>query len=279
MFKRLVLLVLVLLAVLFGGVALLLDRGVAAAVEKGASHALGVPTTVDSVSIRPFRGSAGIDGLSVANPAGFSEQPCLALGHAGLELAISSVMKDTIEIPLLELSDITLRLEGRGTKTNYGALLDNLKRVGGDSGSGKPDSKPEEGGTSQRFIVRELVIRGVSVELDYAVDSPLGKLAQTNSRVSLPEIRLNNIGNGESLSMAQLTAEIFRALMEAAASGNIPGLSGDIAKDLQRGLADLKSSAKDLGKQLENSAKDLLRGGDAKPEDAIKGVKDLFKKN
>lgn len=270
--RRLLLVALVLVLLLIFGGALFLDRGVALAVEKGATRALAVPTEVGSVSIRPFRGSIALADLSVANPAGFSEQPCLSLSAGSMQVDLSSLMQDTVEVPSLEFSGVRLRLEGRGTKTNYGALLENLERqAGGESGESKPDSA--DGGSQKRFIVRELVIRDVLVEADYALDSPLGQLASSHAQVTLPEIRLHNLGNGESLSLAQLSAEIFRALIAAAASGQLPGISGDIVSDLKRNLEQFKSGAegsgglKDLGRDLESGAKD-----------AMKGVKDLFKK-
>lgn len=270
--RRLLLLVGVLLLLAFFAGAMLLDRGAALAVEKGATRALAVPTEVGSVSIRPFRGSVGLSDLSVANPQGFSAQPCLALGSGSMKVDMSSLMKDTVEVASLEFSAVRLRLEGRGAKTNYGALLENLKRMDGDD-PGKPDPEGADEGPSKRFIVRELLIRDVQVEVDYALDSPLGQLAASNARVTLPEIRLRNLGNGESLSLAQLSAEIFRALIAAAASGQVPGISADISSDLKRSLEQFKSGAvdagglKQLGKELETGAKD-----------AMKGVKDLFKK-
>ena len=277
---RLGVIALVLLLLLLGGVVLFLDRGAAKAVGKAATHALGVPTEVSSVSIRPFRGSVALSDLSVANPAGFSAQPCLGVGAASMQVELGSLMKDTVEVQSLELSDVRLRLEGRGTKTNYGVLLDNLKRLGGeDGGKPAPAPVPSDSESGKRFLVRELVIRNVVVEADYALDSPLGQLAASNTKVTLPEIRLHDVGNGKSLSLAELSDVIFRALLSAAGSGNIPGLSGDIAKDLQRSLAGFQSGAIDMGKQLENAAKELGRGLDSSTKDAVKGVKDLFKKN
>jgi len=268
--RRILLVAVVLLLLAFFAGLMLLDRGAALAVEKGATHALAVPTEVGSVSIRPFRGSIGLAELSVANPEGFSAQPCLALGSGSMNVDLSSLMKDTVEVPSLELSGVHLRLEGRGMKTNYGALLDNLKRLDGGE-AGKPDGAPSE--SQKRFIVRELVIRDVLVEADYELDSPLGQVASSHTSVSLPEIRLSNLGNGESLDLAQLSAEIFRALIQAAASGQVSGLSGDIVGDLKKSLEGFKSGAKDSG-GLEQLGRDLEAG----TKDAVKGVKDLFKK-
>ena len=103
------LLALILLVVAAG---FFLDRGARAAVEKGVSYALGVPTSAGSVSVRPMQGSLGISELAISNPAGFSEHAFLRLDKAALSVQLSSLMKDVVEVPSLELSGIQLHLEG-----------------------------------------------------------------------------------------------------------------------------------------------------------------------
>ncbi|HUR29145.1 MAG TPA: hypothetical protein VM509_13230 [Planctomycetota bacterium] len=256
---RLVAIALVLLLLLGVAAALFLDRGARIAVEKGVTYALAVPTSAGSVSIRPLQGSVALSKLDVANPAGFSESKFLTLGNATVHVRIGSLMGDVVEVPKLELDGIHLRLEGRGLKTNYGAILDNLKRHGGGE---KKEPDAEEQGTQKRFIVHDLLIRDTQVEGDFTLDSPLGQLANTKGAVTLPEIHLTELGNGESLSLPELTEKILRALLEAAASGNVPGFSGDVAKDLKNSLSGLEEKAKGLEKDF----KDVLEGfGKKKP--------------
>lgn len=255
------LLVCVGLLVLLGiGAFLFLDHGAKLAVEKGVSSALAVPVTADSVSIKPFAGSVALAGLSVSNPPGFSQSPFLDLRAASLQVTLGSLMKDVVEVPRLELSGIHLRLEGRGTKTNYGALLEHLD--GGEPKEPKKEPKPG-GGEGKRFLIRELVIRDVTVDADYALEGSLKKLSGAQATATLPELTLKDIGNGEGLTIRQLSARILRALLEAAGSGKLPGLSADLSENLKKSLSDYGARAERLKSEV---------GG------ALEGVKDLFKK-
>jgi uncharacterized protein involved in outer membrane biogenesis len=235
-----------------------LDRGARIAVEKGVSYALDVPTSAGSVSIHPFSGSVGLNDLSISNPAGFSAKPLLALKEATMGVQMSSLMSDVVEVSSLELSGIQLRLEGRGMKTNYAVILDSLARFdSADKQNGKPAKEAQ--GSQKRFLIHDLVIRNASFEVDYALDSPLVKVGNTGAALTLPEIRLKDIGNGKSLSLAELSMLIFKALLQAASSGNIPGLSAEVAKDLGKNLSGLAERAGELGKDVEGALKGLLK--------------------
>ncbi len=241
---------------------LLLDRGASAAVEKGVSYALAVPASVGGVKLHPFDGVIGIEDLSISNPAGFSDRPMLGMKLGLLHVRMSSLMGELVEVQSFELDGIHLRLEGRGTQTNYGVIQKNLARLGGGAGQGDRPAV-EEPGSQKRFVIRDLVIRNTTVEVDYALDPALGKLGSGAASATIPELHLEDVGNGKSLSIAELSSEIFKALLEAAASGKIPGLSGDVVKDLAKSLAEHPENAVEIGKGVEST---------------LKGVKDLFKK-
>ena len=276
-----------LLKLLVGGILLLviaaflgllfLDRGAKAAVEHGVTASLGARTEVGSVSIRPFAGSVDIAGLRIANPEGFSDKPMLELGGAGLAVSLRSLASDEVEVSRLELSGAHLRLEGKGLRTNYGAVLERLK-----SGRGPDDSapKPDAGssGPGKRFVVRELVIRDTRVVADYSLHEALTKGGAASGELTIPELRLTEVAGGRSLSTGELAAEIYRLLLEAAASGMMPGLEFDISKDLKN----LEGRAREIGKELEGALRDVKSVQDVKDLENLKGVqgiKDLLKKD
>jgi hypothetical protein len=260
-FLRLLAFAAVLLVLLAVGALYFLDRGAKAAVERGVTHALSVKTTVGSVSVRPFAGTLDIEGLRLANPEGFSSNAMLELGSAGMEVGLGSLMEDVVQVPKFELSGIHLRLEGQGAKTNYGTVLGRLKG-GGETKPAPPEGGAKEGG--KRFIVKELVIRDTTIVADYTLHESLGKTGSASGRIEVPEIRLQDVGNGKPLSVPELTLEIFRALLDAAASGKLPGISAELSQDLQKDLSELGDRARELGKEVEG---------------ALGGVKDIFKKD
>ena len=257
----------VLLLVLAVGGLMLLDRGAKAAVEHGATRALSATTTLSSVSLRPFAGSLDLEGLRVGNPPGFSDRAMLELGGASMQVSLASLWADEVEVPRFELSGLHLRVEGQGLKTNVGAVVEGLKSGGAPKPAPAPGDadRPKDGqeASAKRFVVRELVIRDVRIVADYSISESLGKSAAA-SEITVPEIRLSNVGNGKSLSIEELTLEIFKALLDAAAAGKLPGLSAELGVNLKRDLSDLKDKARDIGKEAEG---------------ALKGVKDLFKKD
>jgi len=62
----------VLLVVIVAGIAwLYIDSIATTGIEEGATYALGVPTTVEDVSVSLLGGTVKIFGLTVANPEGF----------------------------------------------------------------------------------------------------------------------------------------------------------------------------------------------------------------
>src|SRR5262245_24327246 len=119
--KKLIKLVVALL-VLIIGVAIvaffLLDSLVKTAVEKGATYALGVQTTLGGAHVSIIGGSLSLSDLNVANPEGFKTNHFLDLGKGAVEVSVPSLRQDMIEIPLVELSAIDINLEKKDGKSN-----------------------------------------------------------------------------------------------------------------------------------------------------------------
>lgn len=248
-----------------------LDRGARVAVERGATYALAVPTEAESLHLRPFSGGVTLSGLRVSNPDGFSESPLLSLGGASVDVAMKSLLSDQVEIQSLKISDVALRLEGRGTQTNYGVILDNLARFESKDGA-PPASEGAEAGQPKRFLVREITIEGVRVDTDFRLGGAAGDLASAAASVTLPPIRLTNVGGEQGVTMPQLASKLLRALLEAAADGQVPGLSAQLAGDLRKSLGALEQRGRDLGKDLERAAKDLGRELESGAKGALEGL-------
>lgn len=260
------LLVVALLAVLA-----FLDSGARAAVEKGATYALAVPTEAESLHLRPFSGGVTLSGLRVSNPAGFSESPLLSLGDASVDVAMKSLLSDQVEIQSLKISDVALRLEGRGTKTNYGVILDSLARFE-SKGDTPPSTEGGESGSAKRFLVREITIENVRVDSDFRLGGAAGDLASAAASVTLPPIRLTNVGGEQGVTMPQLASKLLRALLEAAADGKVPGLSAELTQDLRRSLGALEQQGRELGRELERAAKELGKGLETGAKGALEGL-------
>ena len=241
------------------------DSAMRSAVEQGGTHALGVDTKLDSASLAPISGQVGLKGLEIANPPGFKGPYFLRLADAKLNVSTSSLFGDVIDAPSFELEGLDLYVERATGHTNYGTILDALKKL--ESAEGKPakgdKGKASEGG-GKKFIVRDVRLRNLRVHTDLAPE--LGSLSK--AAVTIPEVHLTNIGTADGgASVSELVSALVQAVLSAAvqAGGDLPksllnDISGSLSKldaksfkDLEKqiGSGDAGKAIGDLGKGLE----------------------------
>lgn len=228
-------------------------------IESGGSYALGVPTTVQDVSLRPLRGELSVGGLKVANPAGFSSPHFLNLTDADLAVTLNSLRSEVIDVPTLSLSGVDVHLERKGGDANYKAILENLKKLR----SGQPSS----GGTQKRLVIRNLEITDIRVHVDMLGGSGVvGQVVGAATKLDVPiqKIQLTDVGRtgtgvkGTGVTVEELTSIIVQAVLAAAAENGGGIIPGDILGDLQSriaGLGDLNS----LGATVVGKAGDTAR--------------------
>jgi hypothetical protein len=221
-------------------------RIVQAAVEKGGSHALGVPTTLAEANIGLFSGEFGMSGLEVANPAGFEREHFLSMNQAELAVSLGSLRSELVEVPRVVFDGIALSLERREGKTNYGTILENLERLKGERESGgeeppgeeEPAEKEEKDDAPQkRFVVRQVVLRNIVAHVDLL---PVGG-QWTKTSIELPELVLENVGNEEG-SIADVTSQVVTALIAAVVQAGGDRIPAGMLDDLQGQLEALASS-------------------------------------
>ena len=151
-----------------------------------------------------------IRGLSIANPAGFSEGPAILLGAVEAEVDISSIFGDTVEIELLRLAQPQINYETKITSDNLRALLANLPS--GDDGAAS-ESAPA---STKKILLKRLEILGPQL----AIVTGLG-----STQVTLPDIILTDIGGtGGGASAAEAAEIVLRALISSIGAANLPSL-------------------------------------------------------
>ncbi len=245
---KLIFVVVVAVALAGGSAFLYLDRLAQTAVEKGGSYALGVETTVERVSIGLGfpQASFGIDGLTVANPDGFSEANFLELGAASLELDLLSLMHDTVRAKSFVLDGVRVVLERNRKGSNYSVVMKSLESFE----STAPDSSEADAASSKRLVIDELRITGVSAEMTLA--SIVGKPSKV--KVAVPDIVLHDVGSdGSGVDVAELASIVTTAIFQAIVQAGGPR---KILDDLSSGLANLG----DVGSLTEGLSKNLSEG-------------------
>lgn len=280
-----ILVVLVVLLVLLVGGALAfavysIDSLAKHGIEKGATYALDVPTSLSSADVGILSGTFSMSGLTVSNPEGFDTPHFLRLGDGGVSVSLGTLREDTVELPSLTLTDIDVHLQRSGGKSNYKVILENLKRLESGDGGGAKEPDPN----AKKFVIREVRVENIAAHVALL---PIGGDA-TRVDVTVPEIVLTDVGEG-GVPMSQLVNVLTQAILESIVKVGGGVIPADMLNDLQGQLAQL-DSLKDVGlsvlddggKVIDSfgeSVDDFKKGAEdaAKSiEDAAKGVQDLF---
>ncbi len=252
---------------------LMIDSIAKTGIEKGSAYALGVPTSLNSADVQVFSGEFAMKGLTVSNPEGFSTPHFLSLGDGGVSVDLASLRGDVVTLPTLTLDNISVYLQRADGNTNYGQIMENLKRF--ESGDTPADQPKAEGGKG--FAIDRVLITNVTVNIDLApIPGGVGEL--TKMEVVVPQIELTDLGKGDTkpMEMAEVVATIVKAILAAVAQ-NAGQLPGDLGAQLQNGLAQLQS-LDSLGVELEAAASKIIEDVGGQIDDAIndglKGIGD-----
>jgi hypothetical protein len=229
-------LVLVVIVVAAAVVALFfyVDRLARVGVERGASYALGVPTALASADVGVLSGTFSMRGLNIDNPAGFDSPHFIRLDDAGVSVSLASLRGDTVELPELSLSGLDLNLHRQKGSSNYGVILENLKRF--ESGE-KPEGESAEGG--KKFVIRTIEITDVVAHVNLLPAG--GEVTQLD--VPIERITLTDVGSGsdKGVLLTELSSVLMKAILAAVVQkgGNL--IPMEILGDLESGLAQLGS--------------------------------------
>ncbi|MEX0777534.1 MAG: AsmA family protein [Phycisphaeraceae bacterium] len=227
----------ILVVLVIAGLVLYIDHIALRGVEHSASSALGVNTTLRSIHLGLLSGGASMDEMKVSNPQGFKTNHFLKFDTSEVKVSLGSLTSDLVEIPSLIISDIDINLEkdAKG-QANYKVILDSMKKT--DDGQ-KPAAK--EG---KKYVIRQVVFKNVSVHADVVQIGGLFKPVT----VTVPEIRLQNVGSGgdNAKAMSEVTSIFVHAILDQAIKAGMGILPADITADVTAQMAKLEP-LKNLG--------------------------------
>ncbi|MEL6798127.1 MAG: hypothetical protein AAFO89_15070, partial [Planctomycetota bacterium] len=210
-------------------------------VERGATYALDVPTTLDNADIKLFGGEFGLSGLTVSNPEGYDTPHFLKLGDGAASVDFSTIQQDTVEIPSLVLENIDIYLDKEDGKANYEVILDNLKRFeSADTGDDTTDAPPADpDAPTKKYVIRKVEVRNVTAHVEFL---PLaGDLARTT--VVVPEIILEDVGEKDPVTVAKLTNVLIKAIFASVINVGSDVLPAGLVDGLNAGLGGLTDLA------------------------------------
>lgn len=237
------LVIVVVVVLLLLAVTLFIGPIVKTAAEKIGPKVLGVPVTVERVSINAFAGKVGLKNLRVGNPDGYSTDPMFALGELRLDVNLASLPgSGPIEVTEVAILDPKVSYEIVKGTSNIDALTAGLQKAPAEEPAATEGKKP-----ARKVIVNHFECRGGEVSVRAAIT--LGK----SVTVPLPQIVANDIGKstgGTSTfdAIQKMVGEIASGVGKAAV-GVLSGV-GDAAKDAAKGVQDAGKGAVDKIKGL-----------------------------
>jgi uncharacterized protein involved in outer membrane biogenesis len=268
--KKLLIILLLLAGGAFAAIYFGIGGLIKAGVEKGGSTVLDTETKLESAHLNPLAGSLVLNGLSIANPPGFKQNPTFAVGSIGVAVDTGSLSGDTIKIETIDIVEPEIGLEISTGGTNFGKLLEIVKsKTGG--GATKPDEPAaDDGKPGTKMLIKKIRITKAKLTVAQSV------LMSTSQSVVLKDIELNDVGSdSKPADFGAMLQQIFTAILNAAAENpelKLPAdlqniLKGDATKfvgDLQKQADELKNKVLgDAQKQVDDIKK---QGQDAVDE-------------
>lgn len=176
--KKILALLLLVLAVTFVIATFSIDRMVKNSIETIGSEMTGTSVTVDRVSISPLSGNGTIYGFRVANPDDFGQEDAISIGEISISLDLWSIFSDEIVINELIVDSPSVYVEQQIPDNNLQLILTNVKNA-------TPEQTSEKG-----MVIDYFVMRGGSAELYTEIGG------ERTANVEISEIELRDIGRG-----------------------------------------------------------------------------------
>jgi len=225
---KIVLIILLLLVLLFGGCAYLvyknIDRIFIGAFEAVASEILQTEVEVDDVNFDLGKGRGEISGIQIANLGGYEEPRLFSLNKAALQIDGSTLNGPVLVIEELLVDGARLTVEHKNlTDTNLQQLLDNLQQ------NAQRQDQPQDSASEMNFMVEKLAFTNITME----VVSP--EFERTT--ITLPDIRRSDLGNRQTgLTGEELAEAVIKPLLESARQGLQGRVERELGNRLQREL-------------------------------------------
>ena len=249
--KRILLGIALVLAIAVGGALYYLlstlDSLVKSAIETYGSEMTGTAVRVDSVRIELAAGKGTIRGLTIANPAGFSTAHAFTLGEITLDIDPRSVTGDPVVIDEIAIRapQVTYEMNAMA-QSNLVVINNNLSAY--SVGAGSSDAAASDGAAEIHLSIKRFVFeKGQVAAHTSAVGGKDGSL-------SLPPLRMNDLGGKQGLTGAELGKKVLSAYTTQVVK--TVG-SSQIGRLLDDKLGDKLESA--LGKEDAEAAKNLLK--------------------
>ncbi len=214
------------------------------AVNQVGPSILGVPVSVEGISLSLLGGSATISGLKVGNPEGYSENDMFALGIVDVDLDVLSLLSHEIVVGHIDIDAPRISYELGQSGSNIQALLQQINE--GSATNAQPEAGPnasrsESSGEGKTVVIDRLVLSNAEL----TIVTPLA-----SGTASLPTVTVNDIGRDTGGAGAREVAQtVIHAILSQIKSvdmGSILGSAKGLSGDLKKGVEELGNKLKGL---------------------------------
>ncbi len=184
----------------------------------------GTTVSLSDIGVSWLSGKGEIKGLNLGSPEGYKAESAVEIPVATIAVKPTSLFSDKIIIKSIEIEAPFITYEGNMSGSNLTRIQENIdafiatipQTPGGESKSGLTGGK--------KMQVDEVVIRNAKVKLALTV------LGGRGADISLPEIRITNLGQGpEGITGAEVLKLVWNEVVKAT-SEKVAGPLGGFGK-------------------------------------------------
>ncbi|MBN1766552.1 MAG: hypothetical protein JW860_14955 [Sedimentisphaerales bacterium] len=228
------------------------SKAVRLGIEVGGTKALKVPVAVEAVDLSLLAGRAGVKNLVVDNPSGYQNEKMLELGEARVDLAMGTVLSDTIHIDEILMNKMSVVLEQRGLTNNIQEVLDGMAKEETEPET-EPGEKKQPESAGKNLVINKLEISEVAVKVKLL---PVPGKKDTIT-MKLAPITMTDLGKEGKVDFAVLAGKILVAIAEGIVQQGVGILPDDIIGPMGDTLNVLGASSeviiREAGKVLDGS--------------------------
>lgn len=187
-----------------------LDKIVKAMVERVGTDTLGTQVTLAGVDISLTSAAGGLNGLTIANPEGFSADNAFELDQVSLDLDLSTVTSDEIVIETVVVDGAHVVFEEQGGRINLQELLNNVDSAPADAPTEGEEAPEGEGPT---LVIKEFRFTNAKARL-------ISENLAQDVNVLIPDIVLHDIGSkGKGVTAREAAQQLLDPLIRQVLDG------------------------------------------------------------
>lgn len=276
-FRNVIIAVLILLVILIVVINLYADRAIKWGIETAGTKTLDVGVKVDNVKLGIMSGTLSLKKLVIDNPTEYQNPHMLELGEGRIQVKTGSLLSDVVRVKQIKLDGVNVVLEQALTGNNIQDIIKNIPAK--EQQTSEPSGK--------KLHIDNLEISNIKVNVKLL---PIPGRDDTVA-LSLPNIKMENLGNDNKLNTPRLVSKILLAITSSIAEHGAGKIPAELLNPLKNQLQQLEQLSETLLKEGKEVTEEILKTGqdldkDAKQigedigkevKDIAEGIKDLIK--